>query len=261
MTNQDYASLTKILKRLGNITKHPFALCFERKHIGFSPPTQVTISESFYRSAKCKMCGKCDRKIQNVSLVYTASEVDWIRSKLPQLLLEEKGVANKLLSGLKKVQFTLLKNLITHSPDLEPYFGSGREAEIYVYRNTSGPCDFAIEGLFDSILCGIHKVKPIHCALPMLQIDRTKDSARLIKRPRGRNWRFGCPVEFKEFDYEEFLKWDLHCLSRLWMIERDLGLDTWLTEILNYLIGNLSEISAGHLEKHILVKDGKVHLR
>jgi len=71
-----------------------------------------------------------------------------------------------------------------------------------------------------------------------MYIDWNNGRARLIKRLPGRNWRVGCPMELKKFDYDEFLNWDLVMLKRLQRVAKYLGISSWLPEVIDYLDKN-----------------------
>lgn len=191
----------KLLKHLGHIVKEPLKLEMGGHVEAYSPPVKVFISSKFFRSAKCKACGKC---CSGISRAFLPGEIN-------ERIRIEKGICNQLF--------------MTINGQVAPPF--------WAYFNHGEKCDFLINSL-----CSIHNMKPIHCALPMMEIDRTGDHSRLIKRPHGRNWRFGCPAEFKKFDYNEFLNWDFVNLKRLQLVAEYLSISTWLPEIIDYLEKN-----------------------
>jgi len=51
--------LFKLLDYVGRITKEPLKIEISEHTEVWLPPTKVTISDKFFRSAKCKGCGKC----------------------------------------------------------------------------------------------------------------------------------------------------------------------------------------------------------
>lgn len=225
---RDNGSVFRLVKQLGYITKEPFVICVGNQRREFFPPKRVMISEKFFRSAKCKMCGMCCEKIKGVSLFFTKSDISHILNyALSELNHKERELREILMRGLIPISVHI------NTTKGSKHFGC------YMYYNEDRVCDFAD---MSKGLCGIHKIKPVHCALPMMEIDRTKDSARLIKRPRGRNWRFGCPVEFGPFSFSEFKNWDLPYLERLLVNASDFDLDTWLTEIVDYLRSDIQRL-------------------
>jgi len=203
-------SIFKQLKYLGNIVKEPLKIEIPGKTPKvytetYLPPDKVTISPKFFRSAKCLMCGKCCKI--GATLVY------------PEIA---QPLAKKL--DWKEI----------------PLFLNGSEQSVFVHENEpKTQCDFAVYKGFlwkKKLLCDIHENKPNHCALPMIEIDRTKNNSRLTKRPRGRNWLHPqCPAEFKTFDYNEFISWDLKKLIELNDLANKLSIITWLPEILSWL--------------------------
>lgn len=56
-------------------------------------------------------------------------------------------------------------------------------------------CTFLIHGWG----CTIHEWNPIRCMLPLIAFDHRKNGDKVIVRKRlpGRNWRIGCPIEFR----------------------------------------------------------------
>ena len=227
VSSNEAGSVFRLFKHLGNIVKEPVVIRVGKWEEQYSPPSKVVISQKFFRSAKCEKCGKCCKL--GASLVYTDSMYCYAKKAGAQI--------NRI-------------------------FINGEEESVYIRENNpKEPCIFLKEkGWFKKkLLCDIHVEKPTHCALPMIEIDRTKDSARLIKRPRGRNWRFGCPAKFKDFDYYEFLTWDLVKLKQLNAIAHDLGVRTWLPEILTWFYENDSIIQKGIPKNDILIyKEEKV---
>jgi len=215
-------SIFKLIKYLGVLTKELVFVTVGNKTQQYDPSKKVIISEKFFRSGKCKMCGRsCN---VDFSLAFTESDYIRIRDS------EDSDEKSELLVGLDVVTISIQK------------YDSLNTFPSYLYVNKNKRCDFAVPFNEDGIekwRCSIHKIKPVHCALPLLQIDRyKKDRTRVIKRQYGRNWAFGCPVEFEPFDYDEFVNWDLYNLKRLKQNADDLGLRTWLPEIVDYLERN-----------------------
>ena len=193
--------LFKLLDYVGRITKEPLKIEIAGHTEEWSPPTKVTISDKFFRSAKCKGCTKC---CQGISRAFLPEEVD-------EQWLTEKGITDQLfvsINGRKGLPF-------------------------WVYYNQHGKCDFLVNSR-----CAVHSNKPIQCSLPPMYFDRVKDRVRLTKRLPGRNWRFGCPIELMKFDYDEFLNWDLVMLKRLQRVTEYLNISSWLPEVIGYLDSN-----------------------
>ena len=210
----------KLLEYLGHITKE-FLKIEMNGHIDtYSPPVKVVISDKFFRSAKCKACGRC---CPGISRAFLPSDID-------EQWRIEKGVTNQLFVSINE-------------RDALPF---------WAYFNQNEKCDFLVNSR-----CSIHDNKPIHCALPRMYFDRTKDRARLIKRPHGRNWRFGCPIEFKKFDYDEFLNWDLVYLKRLQSVAEYLSISSWLPEVIDYLDKNKEIFRTVVPDKHIVIYEKK----
>jgi len=212
--------LFKLLEYLGRITKESL----EVEIVGYTevwlPPTKVVISDKFFRSAKCKGCGKC---CSGISRSFLPEETD-------EQFRIEKDITNQLFVSI-----------------------NGRTSlPFWIHYNKGEKCDF-----LKNNLCGVHSNKPIQCSLAPIYIDWNKGRARLIKRPHGRNWRFGCPIEFKKFDYNEFLSWDLVMLKRLQKVAEYLNISTWLPEIIDYLDSNKEIFKRCIPDRHIVIYEKK----
>jgi len=225
-------SIFKQLKYLGNIVKQPLTIEIPGKppkiyKEEYLPPDKVVISPKFFRSAKCLMCGNCCKI--GATLVYP---------EIPKCL--EKKLDSKEI----------------------PVIINGKEEHVFVHENQpKTQCDFAVWKGFlwnKKLLCDIHECKPNHCALPMVEIDKTKNNSRLIKRPRGRNWLHPkCPAEFKTFDYQEFINWDFKKLIELKELAAKLSIITWLPEILLWFTNNYRELQLRVPKEPIIIYEKK----
>ena len=208
-------SIFRLLKQLGHIVKEKTLVMVGTVVEEYIPPVKVVISAKFFRSAGCKKCGKCCENIVGKGFSLVALSTD----DIPR----------------SSDVFVYTNHMTLPVPSLSVYFNRGEV------------CDFVKDSL-----CSIHDKKPVHCALPMVEVDKTKDRARLIKRPRGRNWRFGCPAEFRDFDYNEFL-WDLANLKRLQEIAEYLKMNTWLPEIIECLDTNKEKYRTTIPDKSVII--------
>jgi len=208
-------SIFKTMKHLGNISKVPFSVLIGDIEANFCPSDEIIISDILFRSAKCKQCGKCCEKIigKGSGLFFTENDIKIIQED------EKKGM---LLEELETISIKI-------STTSSSFAVSG-----YVYCNKSKDhCDF-----FENKLCSIHSMKPVNCALPMLEFDKLKNKTYIRKRPCGRAWRMGCDIDFDTaFDFLEFRDWDFYWMKRLLREAEDLQLAslTWLPEIVTFL--------------------------
>jgi len=224
--SKKFGSIFKTMKHLGNLAKVPFTVIVGGIEEAFSPPDDIIISDIFFRSAKCKQCGKCCKSIikKGSGLFFTTNDIRLIQK-------------SKVMSVLENLETTSIRISI---PSQCCFFTSTG----YIYCNESSDhCDF-----FENNLCSVHSVKPVNCALPMIEFDRIKNKTYLRKRPRGRGWRLGCNIDFDTpFDFYEFRDWDFYYLKRLLKNAEDLGLARfiWLSEIIAFLdsqMGRLEEL-------------------
>ena len=212
--------LFKLLEYIGRVTKESLEVEIAGHTEVWSPPTKVVISDKFFRSAKCKACGKC---CSGISRAFLPEEVD-------EQWRIEKGIIDQLSVSI-----------------------NGRDAlPFWVYFNHSEKCDFLVNSR-----CSVHSNKPIQCSLTPMYFDKVKDRTRLTKRLPGRNWRVGCPMELKEFDYDEFLNWDLVMLKRLRRVAEYLNISSWLPEVIDYLDSNKEIFKTVIPDKQIVIYERK----
>lgn len=223
-----FGSIFKTMKHLGNLAKISFTVKVGDIEETFTPSDEIIISDIFFRSAKCKQCGKCCKSIikKGSGLFFTQNDVRLIQeSKKGLSILENLEVVSIEISEVSNYYI--------------PFISTG-----YIYCNRSdGHCDF-----FENNLCSIHSIKPVNCALPMVEFDKIKNKTYLRKRPRGRAWRLGCNIDFTPFDFYEFRDWDFYYMKRLLRNAEDLGLDSfiWLPEIIEFLDSQMSRLEQLH---------------
>ena len=258
---KSFGSIFKLVKYLGCLTKEPMTVEILGKKESYFPPDRVIISDKFFRSAKCKRCGRsCN---VDFSLAFTHSDVMRMNT-----------------SFLKSDRMYQLRKGLQEIPVVVRTSSNSSTKSCFLYVNKNKRCDFAYSarvrrwylpfslmwvgadvGVVDKWNCTIHEMKPTHCAMPLIQINNyrvkeSKTSSSLLKRQYGRNWAFGCPIKFEPFDYEEFVNWDLPVLRRLLVNAEDLGLNTWLGEIIDYLESNKEKFEKGELpRKSIVIKE------
>jgi len=195
----------------------------KKKIIKYKKPKRVSISVNFFRYGACQRCGRsCN---VGFNLYWTENEY----YDLPRKLKE------KLVAVPFKIQ--------------------GKEKYLWMYRNpTNTPrCDW-VQYNKEIATCTIHESKPIHCALPPIQIDQKRESTIVTKRLFGRNFKFGCLIEFTEFNYQHFKNWDLPQLQRLWFASQYLEIPSHLEEIISLL--SSTDWTEGNLpEENIVIYD------
>lgn len=224
---QTYGSIFKLVKYLGHMVKESTVVEIEGVFQQYDAPEKVIISEKFFRDFKCKSCGACCSK-PKFSLVYTVS--DYMRMVAEPLDVKaEQENRNRLVNEMVEVPVIIKCGKLVCTKSCSLFSNHGKE------------CSFLFEkdGKF---LCGIHKIHPLHCVIPHIHIDiNRKGSTRLLKRQYGRNWALGCKAVEGGFDYNKFINWDIPCLRRLLDNAEDLEMDTWLPEIVSYLVNHKEE--------------------
>lgn len=231
---QTFGSIFKLIKYLGYLTKEPMVVEVEGVSQEYNPPTRVVISDKFFRSFKCVSCGKCCTK-PKFSLVYTTADYTRISG---ESLKDEQEWNNREFLVREMIQVPVKIELDPSPGAREDLIGIQHTTFVHLFSNQGQKCHFLFEKC-GKHLCGIHKVHPNHCALPHLQVDQIKGtSTSVLKRQYGRNWALGCAAVEEPFDYDEFLYWDLPCLRKLQFNAEDLRMNTWLPEIIAYLVDN-----------------------
>lgn len=215
-------SLFYILDYLGRLTKAPLAVKVGRKEKLYKLPKQVVISPQFFRGASCQRCSACCK----VPAVYTATDVqiidDVLSGKLSPELPYNLDSVRRLRAGLQRFEIDI----------------AGKAKSIWVYPlSTTKKCDFLSQQ--DGVwICSIHAVKPINCMLPHIYVGFSAKNqvTRLTKRPFGSRWIKDCKSVFGKFSAQELETWDLRVLRQLQRNAADLGISTFLPEIIERLL-------------------------
>lgn len=224
------------LKSLTNFSKTDVRINFDGEDLVFPACEKIVISPSFFKSFSCKRCCVCCQK--GISpLVYSDSDV----VKMNYLTnLEDVG---KLQMGLKQV----------------PIQVNNEAKNIYLYRFQGFRCGFDKLTEGDDIWsCDLHfkKLKPILCLLPWVRIINSKGCTSLRKSPFGYAWAFGCRAKWEEeFNKEQFEGHDLEIIHRLISAAKDLGIDTYLPEVLTRLEDWFEDYNFG---KHSIPKENLI---
>lgn len=228
---QTFGSIFKLVKYLGHLTKVDMTVEVEGVVQEYKPPERVVISPMFFRSFKCVSCGKCCTK-PKFSLAYTVT--DYARINAESLETEQEW-NNRDFLVRDMIEVPIVIEMDPSEGMRDDLIGIQHTTYVHLFSNQGHKCNFLYEKC-GKHLCGIHKVHPVHCCLPHIQIDQFKGvSTSILKRQYGRNWALGCEAEVSGFDYDEFLYWDLPCMRKLMCNAEDLQMHTWLPEIVVYL--------------------------
>jgi len=210
-------SLFYILDYIGRLTKIPFTVQLARKRKQYIPPKEVVISPLFFRSAACVGCGSCCK----VPCIYTASDVQIIDNIISGQASSEYFYD---LSSVRELRFNLLQKDLIVNEQLKHWWA-------YPLSDTKKCSLRQQDGK-----CSIHAVKPVNCMLPHICIGYSSKNqvASLTKHGFGFRWISDCKTVFRQFDAKE-LTWDLLVLKHLQRTANDLGIDTYLSEIIDWL--------------------------
>lgn len=242
--NNDYKILDSELRDIkwvvgnfGRLTKEHFTINIGSENLKFVPPRRLVISPQFFRNKNCLHCGGCCKK--GTTLVYTASGIaemqKIIEHKLVISTCNDNEIIEQLLLGLIKVDVKVFcfDNNVVNTKSFWVYNKVRNNLRCFFNKLKIDAGKSAEECLWE---CIIHVVKPTNCAFSLRVCDsKREDIILLTKKQYGRNWVFGCPAEFGEFNREEFEMYDLKALRSLLRIAEDLGISTFLPEIINWL--------------------------
>lgn len=216
-------------------------------------PESVTLSESFFWKDNCIMCGTC---CMNETVVWTQEGLNRIMNYIQA---NEDGVNDENVGIIKVSSDDLddLSSLIEEKvvningedrifyvcPKDKPYAG---QWHYYEGRGEKQRCHWMRE-LNGKFCCGIHPIRSVTCALPHIRFYKVKKTNRTVLRlmQYGRNHKLGCPIKFGEKS-EEGMDQKIFWLKVLNDCANDLGINTWLPEIIEYLEeGNREPVTFG----------------
>lgn len=227
-------SSTKILEYINKVSKE--FMIVDGNAFGYAPVDRVVLNESFFLKDDCKMCGKC---CPNETTVWTKEGLDRINSAVPADF-ERWGLdfssVDEIISRMKTVVHSINgKNIEFYVSDRD----SNSEAFKLSWddRKEQMRCHwlFEKEGTYR---CRIHPVRSVTCGMPHCRFFHSETAhettTTIAVSQFGRNWALKCPVEFNEVD-EESVQTRILWLQRLNDSANDVGVETYLPEILEYL--------------------------
>lgn len=200
-------------------------------------PESVTLSESFFWKDNCVMCGGC---CGNETVVWTQEGLNRIMDYV-QADCSNEGIAKVSSEDMDDLSCLIQEKVVNinghdrvfyicpkderHGGQWHDYEGRGEKQRCHWVREKDG-----------KLLCGIHPIRSVTCALPHLRFFKVKKTNRTVLRVMqyGRNHKLGCPVEFGEAS-EEGMADKIFWLKVLNDCANDLGISTWLPEIIEYL--------------------------
>lgn len=239
-------SATKLIEYVNRVSK--VRIIVDGSVFGHLPPTRVTIKKSFYLEDSCVMCGRC---CVNEASVWTSEGYARLMSST-QKTFTDYGLAedtrNSLLTGLHREVHIINNKLV-------PFWVFPKDDKkianrlSWPDRKETTRCHWLFER-DGTHRCGIHPVRSVTCGLPHIKFissEKTRHTTMGVS-PYGRNFRLKCPVQFTTIS-EEGMELKLLWLRRLNNCAEDMGIETFLPEILSYLEkGGRDEVvfTAGH---------------
>lgn len=244
-------SSLKMLDYIAKVSKEPIVL--DGKPFDIPVPRSVTIHESFFWKDSCIMCGRC---CMNETVVWTQEGVN----RIMQYIEKDEQRTNDGVNGVVRIAPEDLEELSEMIQEKVVNI-NGQDRTFYVCPKDSryGGQWHHFEGKGDrqrchwmreldgKFCCGIHPIRSVTCALPHIRFFNVKKTNRTVLRTMqyGRNQKLGCPIEFGPAT-EEGMEDKIYWLKVLKECADDLGISTWLPEIIEYLEeGNRKPVTFG----------------
>lgn len=202
-----------MLEDFGRLTKRKIKVQVKDKIVTYKPAKHIILSAIFFKRGLCIACGNCCKKIDTNLFVTEPIHEDLKKEfnvKIPVIV--KNGLLNK------------------------------KKTNVFVYSKSKN-CGF----LDEDNKCKIHKNKPLQCRIHPIHIDTLRDSIYIKKRQYKRNFAFGCQMEFKKFGYKRLVNYDIPFLKDMDKMAKQLGFDTYLPEVINYLEARLEDYKNGKL--------------
>lgn len=225
-------SLLKLVSYVGAVAKEPILI--DGAPYGYLPPLSVTISESFYAEDSCIMCGKCCLNNTQAWTQEGINQMDEVTDKHFAAFDLDFEAVNALKSELEE------SALNVNGKDIKFWTCEQlKKSEAFKLswedRGPSPRCKWLFEK-DGTYRCRIHPIRPLTCGLPHLRFIQMEKTRHTIIRTAqyGRNFRLKCPITFTRVS-EESVQTKIYWLKRLLACANDLGIDTFLPEIIQYL--------------------------
>ena len=201
----------------------------------------IKLSDTFFYTDDCISCGCCCVTEDNV---FTQHEYDIIKNMTDEEFLKDHPFLDpnnlhRLRDGIQEVKRTI----------------NGIERSFYIFKlqkttyfvPSKGPNGKTVDRCTwqthqdDKFYCGIHPVESITCIIPHMRwfYNSRSKALSIATSQYGRNWALGCPIKFNAPSNEEqfniIKESRLEKLSHLLRCADDLGVDTWLPEMIKFI--------------------------
>ena len=196
----------------------------------------VKLTNRFFVRDTCYMCGKC---CSNYNVCYTKSQFESI------LFAQEKEFLDKGLDYSRKLE--LVAGVKVRKLEI-----NGKRVEFYSFPKTNKKnhniihfedrtndkyCHFLEKRGTNNYVCSIHPIRSITCKIPHMRFiyrANTKTTS-LSVGTYPRNFNLHCPVKFPPELDEPSVLMRIEDLKILNKCSDDLGINTFLPEIIDYL--------------------------
>lgn len=226
-----------VVKELSCVSKDSMTVRIGRTIVEYPGVFGVKIMENFFRKDGCNKCGRC----------CVNEETVWTESAIKPFLQEYKESATH--TDVETELFnSLLRQKIWVNGNVHYMYKSRKKKNPQVAtfanneRDPQPRCRWLDLGEDNEIgyhecSCLIHKWRSATCHVPHIRLSQSNAMGRLSVTQYGRNWQLHCPVEFEYVIDEQDIQTKIETLKLLQVYANDLGIETYLPEIIQYLEG------------------------
>jgi Fe-S-cluster containining protein len=257
----------KILWYLRLVAKEPIQIDGREEWMGIR---RIKLASTVFNTDGCEVCGDCC--CVHEDNVYTQHEYDKIMNMTEEQFRAEgyifspEGFDPSYLVRLKEKLYTE-----THQINgKEVPFYIAKVEDVKLTRTHCAPekqsievprCTWTHRDTDGLTKCAIHPVRSITCDMPHVRFIYRKGVTLSIGIVQyGRNWAMGCPVKFHEpKDETEWQHNKDNVLRKLKHLNRnaeDLGIDTYLPEVIEYMEAIPYKDYQSYLGRDIVNLDG-----
>lgn len=244
-------NISKILHYVTMVAKEPINVDGE---VQFKNKDHIKLQKSFFYVDGCNQCGACCIPESNV---YTQKEYDHIMNCTEEEFINEDldySIMEKFRSGIREEVHRI------NDKDISFYIYDAEKNEMFIpNKNRIVPrCTWLKDYQDGRFRCTIHPVVSMTCDMPHLRFTYSNNTTVSVGTQQyGRNWALGCKVEFSEPSTEEHFNQikesRIRKLERIDEVSQELGVETWIPEMVNYIKKIPYENHHDYLGKDIVV--------
>lgn len=228
------SSSLKLIEYLKKCIKEDLVVQIRGEQYKYAKKFGMMIHPSFFLKDSCRCCGLC---CVDEETVFTQSDID---------VLDNSTVLQKSREDLRKSiqsETIIINNcdrIIYTSPKLRNQSKCAFEG---VNRTPKTRCRWLNTGDTNTVgfdgphYCKIHAFRSVTCRIPHMVFRDSHDNKYgiLSTRQYGRNWALQCPIKFDEVIDGHDIQTKINSLKHLERCAADLGVRTWLPEVIKYL--------------------------